>query len=317
MATTGEPATRAVEWTLEAAGRLQRTVTSLPSPAAGEILVNTVAGAISPGIERTLLHGTCPAVNEHSYPYQPGSLNVVRIVGAADRTLLGERGVAVLGHRDRALIPYHRFIRVPPAVSDELALLGVIAADARQAIDVASVESTEDCLVVGGGIVGVLAAWELASRTSGTIRLVEIDAERRRQLEEIRFPADVTVAAEPGRGKFHTVFDCANSPGAFALAQSAVRRNGSIVLLADGGHESYALTPDFFAKALYLGKTDSHPDLRGFFNDWVARHEDRSSLVEVAFREELRFTDFPQAYLEALLRAPAEREGLLPKVLYG
>ena len=316
MTNSGRAATRTVEWTLEAAGRLQRATTNLPAPAPGEILVESILGAICPGTERILFHGTCPTVPEDAYPYQPGSLNVVRIVDAADRTLIGERGVAVLGHRDRALIPYGRFFRIPPGVSDELALLGVIAADARQAIDVASVEAEEDCLVIGGGIVGVLTAWELSNRTRGAIRLVETVAKRRRLLGGIRFPRDVTIADAPGGRPFHTVFDCANSPGAFATAQAAARRNGSIVLLADGSHESYELAPAFFANALYLGKTAPHPDRRGFLNDWFARHDDHDSLVDVAFRETVRFADFPQAYLEALLRPTEESAGLLPRIAF-
>jgi 2-desacetyl-2-hydroxyethyl bacteriochlorophyllide A dehydrogenase len=303
--TTSETLTiRAVEWTLESAGRLQRAVTTLPSPSADEILVTTTCGAISPGWERTLLHGTCPAVPPNAYPYQPGQLNVVRITDAVDRTLIGERGVAVLGHRDHALIPYHRFIRIPATASDELALLGTLAADARQAIDLASVEQGEDCLVLGGGILGVLTAWELALRTRGRLRLVERERRRRDLLREIRFPREITIADNPGRDPFHTVFDCANGADAFADAQESARPGGSIVLIADGSHEDYTLAADFFAKGLFLGKVRSRPDLRGFLNEFFAR-------------ESVRFEDFPRAYLESLLRPPGEREGLLPRVVYG
>jgi len=309
-------AVKAVEWTLEAAGRLHRTVTTLPSPASGEILVATVVGAISPGAERALVQGLSPAVPEASYPYQPGYLNVVRIIDAADRTLIGERGVAILGHRDFALIPYHRFIRVPPTIPDDVALLGVLSADARNAIDLAAVESGEDCLVIGGGILGVLTAWELCLATKGAIRLIEQNATRREQIERIRFPGGVEVAADAGRHRFHTVFDCANSPNAFATAQTATRSKGSIVLVADGCQEAYVLSPDFFSKGLYLGKTDSHPDLRGFLNEFFVRDEDPSSLVEVALQEDVKFGDFPQAYLKVLLTPVDQRRGLVPRVLY-
>lgn len=307
---------RAVEWTLDRAGQLARSVTSLPAPAAGEVLVATRVGAISPGTERMLLHGNSPSVPESAYPYQPGYLNVVEIREAADRTLLGDRGIAILGHRDHALIPYNRFIRIPDQISDEQALLGVLAADAMHAIDVATVERNEDCLVVGGGVIGVLTAWELCPRTRGAIRIVERDPHRRELIEEIRFPSEVTVAAESGSYPFHTAFECGNTSDAFELTQLAVRDKGSIVLIADGSHEDYTLTPDFFAKGLYLGKTDSNPDLRGFLDEYFARHEDTTTLVKAAFREEIRFADFPQAYLQSLMAKRDERSGLLPRVLY-
>ena len=308
---------RAVEWMLEAAGRLQRTSITLPMPAEGEILVASVAGAISPGTERALLYGTCPSVPSSAYPRQPGYLNIVEIRDAADRTLIGERGVATLGHRDFALIPYPRFVRIPPGVSDDAALLGILAADAHHAIDVAQVESGEDCLIVGAGIMGVLTAWELTLRTRGTIRIVERNAERRELVRGIRFPREIRIEEDRGRYPFDTVFDCAGTASAFHVAQEAARPHGSIVLVADGSHEDYTLAPAFFAKGLYLGKTDSCPDLRAFLGEWFARHEDRATLTDAAFREEIRFADFPQAYLEAL-HAPSEaHRGLLPRVHYG
>jgi threonine dehydrogenase-like Zn-dependent dehydrogenase len=308
---------RAVEWMLESAGRFRKTATVLPVPAPGEILVTTRLGAISPGLERGLLHGTCPAVPAAAYPCQPGMLNVVEIRAAPDRTLVGERGIAMLGHRDHALIPYHRFLRIAPGVSDEAALLGVLAADARHAIEVASVEPRAECLVVGGGILGVLTAWELCVRTRGSVRILERDASRRELIADIRFPGEVAVAADPGRYLFGTVFDCAGTASAFRLAQDCARPKGSVAVVADGSHEDYVLAAPFFAKGLFLGKTDSCPDLRGFLADWFARHEDRSTLLAAAFRDEIRFADFPQAYLEALLATSTERRGLVPRVRYG
>jgi 2-desacetyl-2-hydroxyethyl bacteriochlorophyllide A dehydrogenase len=307
---------RAVEWTLDAPGQLHRTITTLPSPGVGEILVRTIVGAVSPGTERTLIQGLSPAVPADSYPYQPGYLNVVDIIDAGDRTLIGERGVAVLGHRDFALIPYHRFIRVPAGVSNDLAMLGVLSADARNAIDLAAVETGEDCLILGGGLLGVLTAWELGLTTQGSIRLVETNESRREMIQEIQFPAAVEIATDPGRYRFQTVFDCANTAAAFATAQTAVRPKGSIVLVADGSQEAYVLTSDFFSKGLYLGKTDSHPDLRTFLNEFFSRDDDTSTLVEAAFQEDLRFEDFPQAYLKALLTPVAGHRGLAPRVVY-
>jgi threonine dehydrogenase-like Zn-dependent dehydrogenase len=251
-----------------------------------------------------------------AYPYQPGYLNVVEIVDSADRTLAGERGIALLGHRDFALLPYHRFIRVPRGRSNDVALLGVLSADARNAIDLAAVDSGEDCLILGGGILGVLTAWELSLRTKGTIRLVETNASRRELLETIRFPVSVDVAADAGRWRFHTVFDCANTAAAFETAQAAARPKGSIVLLADGSQEAYVLTPDFFSKGVYLGKNDSHPDLRGFLNEYFSRTEDMSTLVGAVFQEEVRFDEFPQAYLKALLAPIGGHRGLAPRVVY-
>jgi 2-desacetyl-2-hydroxyethyl bacteriochlorophyllide A dehydrogenase len=317
VTSTEQVGVRATEWMLESAGRFRRTTTVLPVPAEGEILVASLLGAVSPGMERALLHGTCPAVPQAAYPRQPGYLNIVEIREAHDRTLVGERGIALLGHRDYALVPYHRFVRIAPGVSDEAALLGVLTADARHAIEIASVDLHAECLVLGGGILGVLTAWELCARTRAVVRLVETDPARRELVSTIRFPGEVVVAEDVGRAQFSTVFECAGSAAAFLQAQESTRPKGSIVVIADGSHEDYVLGAPFFAKSLILGKTDSNPDLRSFLAEWFARHEDRSTLVAAAFQDEVRFVDFPQAYLEALLATPGTRRGLLPRVRYG
>lgn len=316
MSASNVDTVRAIEWTLDQGGRIVKSETSLPQPAQGEVLLASRIGAISPGTEKTLLHGNSPAVPESAYPFQPGYLNVVEIRNAADRTLLGERGVAVLGHRDHALIPYNRFIRIPSSTTDEEAILGVLSADARHAIDVAAVEASEDCLIIGGGILGVLTAWELSLRARGSIRLVETSRNRRDLLATIRFPSDVTISGEAGRYPFHTVFECGNTASSFALAQEAVRDKGSIVLISDGCHERYTLSPAFFAKGLYLGKTGSNPDLRSFLGEYFARHEDRTTLVDAAFREDISFGDFPQAYLHALMRPIDDQRGLVTRIRY-
>ncbi len=316
MSSTQVETIRATEWMFESAGHLERIQATLPKPAAGEVLVRTKLGAISPGTERTLLHGDAPSVPSSSYPHQPGYLNVVTIMDAADRSLLGDRGVAILGHRDFALLPYSRFIRIPSGAPDELALLGILAADARQAIETADPKPGQECLVMGGGIMGVLTAWELAVKTRGRVRLVETQERRLALLGEIRWPGAVELAKDTGRVQYATAFDCACTAAAFRTIQESMRPGGSIVLIADGGHEDYVLSGGFFAKGLFLGKTDSHPDLRGFLGEWFSRADDRTTLLDVAFRDEIRFADFPQSYLEALLAPPAERKGLVPRVLY-
>lgn len=307
---------RATEWMFEGPGKLGRIHATLPRPAAGEILVQTKLGAISPGTERTLLHGEAPSVPSTSYPHQPGYLNVVTILDAADRTLVGDRGVAILGHRDFALLPYSRFIRIPPGAPDELALLGVLAADARQAIETADVGSHEDSLVVGAGILGTLTAWELGVRGLGRVRLVEKDPKRRELLGDVRWPGAVDLAEDVGRLPFSVAFDCACTSAAFASIQRAMKPAGKILVVADGSHEDYILAGDFFSKGLFLGKTESHPDLRAFLADYFTRGDDRTTLLDVAFRDEVRFADFPQSYLEALLAPPGARPGLLARVVY-
>jgi threonine dehydrogenase-like Zn-dependent dehydrogenase len=280
-------------------------------------LVATRVGAISPGSERALLRGSAPSVPESQYPHQPGYLNVVTIIDAADRTLLGERGVAVLGHRDFALLPYARFIRMPLGLPDEIGLLGILAADAAHGIDVATVESGQSCLVIGGGILGVLTAWELAQRVGVNVRLVERNPARLALLRRIVFPRPIEVSdVAPSNQLFHTVFECSNTRDGFTAALASARPKGSIVVIADGSHEQCVLTPDFFAKNLYLGKTGSHPNLRSFLNEFFARRDDPETLIGAAFHESIRFEDFPHAYLKNVLAPEEERRGLLPRVLY-
>ncbi|MDP6461227.1 MAG: hypothetical protein QF819_07210 [Gemmatimonadota bacterium] len=302
---------RATEWLLTDPGRLDRTVTALPPPAPGEVLVASRLGAISPGSERAALHGSSGAGR---YPRQPGSLNVVVIMEAQDGTLVGERGIATLGHRDFSLLPYHRFLRIPPGVPDEVALLGVLAADARHAVDTADPRPGEECLVLGGGILGALTAWEAVLHTRGPVRIVERRADRRALLAGIRWPGEVAVVEDTGRGEVQSAFDCAGSASGFRSLQGAVQSGGSIVIAADRSHEEYVLSRDFFAKGLFLGKSGSHPQLGAFLAEYFARGADLGGLPEAAFADDCPFSEFPHSYLTALLGPPGA--GLLQRVVY-
>jgi threonine dehydrogenase-like Zn-dependent dehydrogenase len=148
------------------------------------------------------------------------------------------------------------------------------------------------------------------------VLLVESDANQRSLLQEIRWPGPVTISDRPGVVQFSAAFDCASTASAFETIQNAMKPEGSILLIADGGHEEYVLLPQFFSKGLFLGKTGSHPDLRGFLGEYFSRGEDRSALLQAAFRQNVRFSDFPKAYFEALLAPRSESKGLLPRVLY-
>src|SRR5690242_10088378 len=88
--------------------QLEWTQQRLAAPAAGMVVVRTVAGAISIGSELPQYAATARGAEPPRYPRMTGyeSVAVVVTVGeGVERLRVGERVVAFYGHRTAALVP--------------------------------------------------------------------------------------------------------------------------------------------------------------------------------------------------------------------
>ncbi|MGZ3679854.1 MAG: alcohol dehydrogenase catalytic domain-containing protein [Ktedonobacterales bacterium] len=109
----------------------------LPHSGVRDVLVQTIAGAVSIGTELPQYMGTERVTVAHGYPRMTGyeSLGVVVARGSDVRDLqIGERVVAFYGHRTHAIVAQERAIRVPEGVSDALALPVILTCDVAKGI---------------------------------------------------------------------------------------------------------------------------------------------------------------------------------------
>lgn len=171
-------------WTI-GPGKGELRVETLPPPGADEALVRTLASGVSRGTESLVFTGRVPA-NQHAAmrcPFQAGDFpfpvkygySAVGIVEAGPPALIGRRVFCLHPHQDRFLAPAAMLHAVPDAVPTRRA---VLAANMETALNIAwdaAALPGERVLVIGAGVVGLLAAHLLARIPGVTLTVIDTD----------------------------------------------------------------------------------------------------------------------------------------------
>ncbi len=165
-----------------APGRAELRTETLRAPASGEMLFTTLASGISRGTEALVLAGRVPP-SQHAamrapmmagaFPF-PVKYGYCAVAAAPD----GVRRFVLHPHQDRFVAPDAVAIRVPDAVPTARATLAANMETALNLVWDAAPLPGERVLVVGGGVLGLLAA-SLIARIPGTgVTVVDIDRTR-------------------------------------------------------------------------------------------------------------------------------------------
>jgi len=174
-------------WTI-APGRAELREEVLPPPAADQALVRTLASGLSRGTERLVFQGRVPESQwaamraplmggDFPFPVKYGYA-AVGVVEAGPAALLGRRIFCLHPHQDRFLAPAAMCIPIPDAVPTARA---VLAANMETAVNIlwdARPLVGERALVIGAGVVGLLATALLARIPGLDCPVVDIDPAR-------------------------------------------------------------------------------------------------------------------------------------------
>lgn len=232
----------------------------LPWPGPGEVLVETIAGAISVGSELPLYRGDARSAVPPIYPCMTGYESLGRVL-ARGRLVSGlppgQRVLATYGHRSVALLPAERLIPVPDHIDDAVALTAILACDCYHGIARVAPRPYEPVLISGAGTIGLLTLWNLRARNVAHVDVIEPQIERR----TLALRLGARNAFAPGAveiGDAYAVgFECSSRNAAFAELQQHMRAGGRICILADGNLEPLELDPLFHARELsVLGASD-------------------------------------------------------------
>jgi 2-desacetyl-2-hydroxyethyl bacteriochlorophyllide A dehydrogenase len=176
-------------WTI-GPGQGELRAETLPPPGKDEALVRTLASGVSRGTESLVFAGRVPA-SQHAAmrcPFQAGDFpfpvkygySAVGIVEAGPPALVGRRVFCLHPHQDRFLAPAAMLHAVPDAVPTRRA---VLAANMETALNVAwdaGALPGERVLVIGAGVVGLLAAYLLARIPGVTLTVIDTDPAKAR-----------------------------------------------------------------------------------------------------------------------------------------
>lgn len=253
LAAVGRPAARARRsvW-FTAPRQVEVREEILPEPAAGQVLVETMASAVSAGTEMLLYRGEAPAEmaadatigalsGTLAFPLKYGYASVGRVTAAGEGLAAGWEGRRVFAfhpHESHFLASPEELIALPDEVTTEDALFLASMETAVSLVQDARPLLGERMLVFGQGVVGLLATGLLASL--GLSRLVTLDAfEQRRAASRTmgahvaldpRAPDCVWAIAEALGGEADLALDISGSPAALAQAMHAMAHGGRVVI---------------------------------------------------------------------------------------
>lgn len=169
--------------------------TPLEGPRPGEVLVRTLFSGLSRGTERLVFEGRIPA-SEYKRMRAPGQEGdfpfpvkygyaAVGMVEDGPEDLMGRKVFALYPHQDRFVLPAGVVVPIPDKVPPQRAVLTANMETALNALWDGRAAPSDRILVIGGGLVGLLAA-ALAARLPGTdVTLVDKEPARASLAEKL------------------------------------------------------------------------------------------------------------------------------------
>ena len=244
---------------------------TLPPPGPGEILVKTLAGAISVGAEMPQYLGKERELGAADFPSMSGYENLAEVVACGEGVenfSVGDRLIGHYGHRSAALIPADRAapddlpeqvpVPVPADVPGAGALLVLLASDAAKGVSKMPLQIDKRIVITGAGVIGLMTLFNLRARGCYKIDVVDPLLERH-PLAQALGAARVMTPDDPEltREKYDFGFECSSHAKAFEQLQSRIRHYGSICVTADGNLEPLTLMPHFHHRELTIvGSSD-------------------------------------------------------------
>lgn len=224
----------------------------LPALQEGEVRVRALYSGISRGTEGLVFRGRVPPSQHQTMraPFQEGefpgpvkygymSVGVVEAgAGPEARGLEGRTVFSLHPHQDRYVVPAAAVTPLPEGLPAERAVLAANMETALNGMWDARPGVGDRVLVVGGGVVGMLAAW-LAARIPGVELLLVDPNPARGPLAEglgVAF-----AGAVPAGYDADLVIHASGSPGGLAAALEAAAQEATVVELSWFGDASVPL----------------------------------------------------------------------------
>lgn len=213
---------------------------ALPQPGEDELLLRTRASLISPGTERAFFLGM-PNTSQQ-YPQHPGYCNIgeVLAVGAGvTGWRMGQRVASPAHHARHALQDAAGCTPVPAGLDDAEAAFFQLVAIALGGVRKARIELGEPVVVIGAGLIGLLALQ--LSQLQGSLPAISVDLDGRRLEFARQVGADATVRADDemlpavrelcGDAGAAVVIEATGHPEAIPTAFDLASPGGRVILL--------------------------------------------------------------------------------------
>ncbi|WP_173105202.1 zinc-dependent alcohol dehydrogenase [Bacillus sp. KH172YL63] len=284
--------------------QLEWRVKTIPPMKEDEILIKTMAGAISIGAELPQYDECDLTEPAPSYPKETGYESYGEVIGVGDgveKIKAGDRVVAFYGHSDYGIVKAAKVIPVPEEMPSADALLIILSCDAGKGALKLNPSKDETVLISGGGTMGLLTLHFLKEHLGVTkIDVIEPDRNRGRLAKSFGAHTVFLNGDEIPGDHYDYGVECSGRNDAFHTLQKAMKHEGAICILSDGNKETFTLHPDFYRKELKaVGSSDgwdyhrhaawyadavkrSDGGLRSIFEKVISSHELISCFEELS-----------------------------------
>jgi alcohol dehydrogenase len=226
-----------------------------------EVLVKTIAGAISIGAELPQYLETDLTERQPRYPKETGYENYCEIVEVGEGVVSlkkGDRVVASYGHKDYGIIKEHKAIPVPKDIHYSDALLSILSCDAAKGVLKLYPGKEDKVLVTGMGTMGLLTVYFLREYMEVRhIDVVEPDPSRGNLAKQLGVNVLFKDTSECPKDFYHYGLECSGNNTAFHCLQSSLLPEAELCILSDGNKDVFNLQPEFYEKELKIvGSSD-------------------------------------------------------------
>jgi len=244
------PTYRGKRITFTAKGKVEILDRVQEAPGPGEVLIETLCSAVSPGTELSRLHDTHSA--PRPFPQNTGYCSCGRVVELGNGVFgvkVGDVVLAGYGHLSHMAFDARNVVPLPAGLSREEAVLVQLGQVGLQGIRHADIRLGDSVLVVGLGLIGQFA--QMLARLAGGHPVVGVDLSDRRLA--IARETGLTHALNPKapdykerlaalapNGRFNVTIDSTGTPDVISGLFESTADGGSVVVLG-GVHRPVTL----------------------------------------------------------------------------
>ncbi|MBW3112048.1 alcohol dehydrogenase [Bacillus sp. MCCB 382] len=287
---------------LKAKKTLYWATKTIPPLKEDEILIKTVAGAISTGAELPQYNETDPTDHAPSYPKETGYESYGEVIAtgeAVEGFNVGDRAVAFYGHKDYGIVKESKAIFVPMGIHHLDALLVILSCDAAKGVLKLNPKENDRVLVAGSGTMGLLTVFYLKEYVN--VRHIDMVEPHSSRGELARKLGAKTVYKDQSDcpGDFYDYgFECSGFNKAFKTLQKALKHDGEMCILSDGNKDTFQMQPDFYRKELKIVGSSDGWDYQRHAKWYFNQIKNKDSGLSRLFEHTVSFKGLPECFEE-------------------
>lgn len=289
-----------IQRSLELTGKRQMEwcENEVPELAEDEVLIRTIATAISIGAELPQFRRQDPTDPVPHYPRKVGyeSFGEILQTGSSVESLkTGDKAIAFYGQKNFGVVKADQAFKVPENVNFKTALLAILSCDAAKGVRKLNPSREAKVIVTGMGTMGLLAVYYLKNFYKVQhVDVVEPDPNRWNLANSFGV---TTIYSSDDYPQNHYDFgvECSAVDEGFATLQKAVKSHQEICILSDGNKGTFTLQPEFFEKELRIVGSSDGWDYKEHM-DWFLESAKAAPYINKIFELEIDRTEIIECF---------------------